>query len=617
MTHLEHSEVRVRLAVCDVLCALATHPHTNYDHLWHQCSGPVLESINTHFDRDALLKRPRRPDPVAATWGDAAAVPLPDDDDTLSVSSNQSYLSDLLQHSYQSMTPGQGELRHDTEGWQCLETSFIALKSMLQSHHAQQYISADLRSLIYTALVHKNRFVRETGFYIVEAMAVHMLPASTHPSSIAALELAPQLRRGLGDNWSMVRYAACVAARAVVLRCDDDAATLQILIPPLLLNRYYVAEGVRNYSQATWRMLVGEQGGRGLAQQHMDAIVEHYLWCCKTSNHAVREAACACIAEVFEKLDVVDHAQRLLRALLVCFRDPSWPVRDAACVALGRCVMAAPGEGAVVLEELCGLLERHLSDNVPSVREDAAVSLGSIDRGGVMGCDTGNPPPHTTASIARAYPETLSSTLKPMLRRLLPAYKAQPTTTTHPPSRPRVARVRNADEDRHLFTNQPMFSCGNLLTTSVGSKAGGCGEDAGGPARAPEPWEVSDGALYLLRELARVDGGVAVEMLPVYATLVRECDWFAQSHKLRETAWTVGRALAEAVGKRAFKQDEMVFENVLIGLARSMRCGAKGCEARSEQFCTWLRNWVGHGVWGGRVQRAGVVGLLGDHILDN
>jgi hypothetical protein len=41
-----------------------------------------------------------------------------------------------------------------------------------------------------------------------------------------------------------------------------------------------------------------------------------------------------------EKVDpsaVRPHVEPLLRSLLLCFKDLGWPVRDAACGALGRC----------------------------------------------------------------------------------------------------------------------------------------------------------------------------------------------------------------------------------------------------------------------------------------
>lgn len=38
------------------------------------------------------------------------------------------FLGQLLQTSYRQQRPGQGELRHDTEGWRYLESSFQALQ---------------------------------------------------------------------------------------------------------------------------------------------------------------------------------------------------------------------------------------------------------------------------------------------------------------------------------------------------------------------------------------------------------------------------------------------------------------------------------------------------------
>ena len=45
----------------------------------------------------------------------------------------------------------------------------------------------------------------------------------------------------------------------------------------------------------------------------------------------MREAACACIAELALKLTtdaMRQHVPRLLHALTICFSDDSWPVRD-------------------------------------------------------------------------------------------------------------------------------------------------------------------------------------------------------------------------------------------------------------------------------------------------
>lgn len=59
--------------------------------------------------------------------------------------------------------------------------------------------------------------------------------------------------------------------------------------------------------------------------------VQFYVTQSEADNHAVREAACACIAELATKLDkdrVRPHVSKLLDTLKVCFQDDSWPVRD-------------------------------------------------------------------------------------------------------------------------------------------------------------------------------------------------------------------------------------------------------------------------------------------------
>lgn len=42
------------------------------------------------------------------------------------LSSPGNFVSDLLKTSYELRKPGIGEMRHGTEGWQALETSFVA-----------------------------------------------------------------------------------------------------------------------------------------------------------------------------------------------------------------------------------------------------------------------------------------------------------------------------------------------------------------------------------------------------------------------------------------------------------------------------------------------------------
>ncbi|CAI8014834.1 hypothetical protein GBAR_LOCUS9256, partial [Geodia barretti] len=98
------------------------------------------------------------------------------------------------------------------------------------------------------------------------------------------------------------------------------------LLPPLCLNRHYVAEGVRLYCQETWK-LVTEMKGVQLVEKYIAQVVEFYISQTEAANHAVREAACACIAELGTKVTpgvLGPHIPDLVKVLLQCFRDDSW-----------------------------------------------------------------------------------------------------------------------------------------------------------------------------------------------------------------------------------------------------------------------------------------------------
>ena len=61
-----------------------------------------------------------------------------------------------------------------------------------------------------------------------------------------------------------------------------------------------MAEGVRIYSQETWRLVttLEEGGGRKLVEKYIEEVVQYYIASTQADNHAVREAACQCIAEL-------------------------------------------------------------------------------------------------------------------------------------------------------------------------------------------------------------------------------------------------------------------------------------------------------------------------------
>lgn len=143
--------------------------------------------------------------------------------------------------------------------------------------------------------------------------------------------LAKHIARGLGDNWSQVRFAASVAARSFCLGTDSNDGTAEVrayaiaqfsvLVPRMCLNRYYVAEGVRLYSIESWALVMKAEG-KALLARHIAETVTYYVSQSNADNHAVREAACHCIAEIALKVDtaaVRPHVTELIDVRLPQF----------------------------------------------------------------------------------------------------------------------------------------------------------------------------------------------------------------------------------------------------------------------------------------------------------
>jgi hypothetical protein len=510
-------------------------------------------------------------------------------------------------------------LKHDTEGWRTLETSFKALQSIMRGGAATfgPLIDDNLVSLLVRSGDHKNRFVRESGYFAIGMLCAIAAPtdkarqdaideagqpgempgtsrtpvpmvetafpggpgsgsgsnsgsssggvigdnaemadsersdASSSSSSETpahratrfadvAATIVPAVARGLADNWSQVRFSACVAARQFLVAyaglphsdsdsdadadSDSDSGDAKKgsralreswecqLVPPLCLNRYYGAEGVRLYSQNTWVQVFGSRG-RGLVERYMNNVVDFYTQCAAADNHSVREAACACIAELASgKVDlklVETHAKRLLETLVVAFRDESWPVRDAACLASADFVSSFPvrvksdADWAPAVEELWVLWTDHLADNIWSVREDSAVALGRVMR--ALGNSAQDRVLATTAGFLRKA-KTQSAD----------GGDAKFSGLSDAPAVFSVAAQRHARvNDVALHSDQQAFSCGSLAPKL--KAGGGCSDHSF--RRPAQAWEHSDGAIYMLRELARVAPEKGVLLLPILADI--------------------------------------------------------------------------------------------------
>jgi hypothetical protein len=106
-----------------------------------------------------------------------------------------------------------------------------------------------------------NRFVREIAYFVVNAIFETSVGVqqTEHYETFKQFcdKLVPLVSQGLADNWSQVRYASSLCARSFYAAAAGDSEILDkyngSLVPRMCLNRYYVAEGVRVYSNDTWR----------------------------------------------------------------------------------------------------------------------------------------------------------------------------------------------------------------------------------------------------------------------------------------------------------------------------------------------------------------------------
>jgi len=102
-----------------------------------------------------------------------------------------------------------------------------------------------------------------------------------------------------------------------------------------------------------------------------------------SDNHAVREAACACLGELARKVDsqaLSPHVPSLLEVLKKCFHDERWHVRDAACLASGTFFLNFPAECKYQVEQLYPLFLENLEFPISIVRQGAAAALSNVVR---------------------------------------------------------------------------------------------------------------------------------------------------------------------------------------------------------------------------------------------
>jgi hypothetical protein len=171
------------------------------------------------------------------------------------------------------------------------------------------------------------------------------------------------------------------------------------------------------------------------------------------------------------------------------------------------------------------------------------------------------------------------------------AFPGMENTTQFGVSGPRKDTTAAKDETAK-HTDQPMFSCGSLAPKL---RAGGCMDH--GFSRSKEPWEASDGAVYLLRELSDSAADTVKPRLEALCDLAT-MRHFEHAPKLRETVWACVPVIARRLGKQAMKPH---LEALLDPLFRDLNCGAQLCECAAGACVAALRDWLGVNVLAARL----------------
>lgn len=492
----------------------------------------------------------------------------------------------------------------DTTGWKALETSLHALAAysdapFLTFTGSDDDIDIDMliEALEHCAANHINRHVRAASLQAIERLISNHFSANQILSGLIQPRISNVLSITLSDNWSQVRMAASTLCRTlfeVLLRNDCTQEDLQVFYPDLLprmcLNRFYLAQGVKIYSQKTWEIILGNKGIETVAN-NIGRVAKYYVECCDADNHVVREAACQAVAELAKKVgshpefatQLEPFVPMLLQALLMCFHDESWPVRDEACTACGTFAKAYPSVAETELPLLYSRWTEQVTDQIWSVREGAAIAL---------------------SDAMCAYGKDFQRKLINLMHELLPGAKDEPPMS--------MEEYKARQNDINAHTNSQLYSCGSLAPKL---KKGGCSDCI--VTRPKAPWERTDGAIYLLREIC-VNKEVPIDdsdLMPLMVELVDavRVKHFPQADDLRATLWKCLPVMAKGLGKKRFKGKYL--NMFLDSMVNSLERGNPASQHAASLCAKELGTLVGNMIFMGRVRE--VVGDSGEQIVES
>eukprot|EP00347_Sterkiella_histriomuscorum_P007190 403349918 len=488
--------------------------------------------------------------------------------DELIQQTNELHPSEQLTHMGQTVNKDQ--LLKQNKINKAIEGILLVLKSIIEPVGIHYFDRKQIEKMIEFCSNHSNRHIRE----LIQQLILVVL-SSVQKDKVESFDLiyyANFISQGMADNWSQVRFAASHSARKIYeLASEDQKQSIdKLLLPRICFNRHYMAEGIKIYNQDTWKQVVGQEGKQYLAKLN-EEVTEFYITQLKSENFQVREVATECLDEIFKNVASQQlnaykpKLNRIVSNLLESIKDIQWQVRKGVAITLSEIfkIYDISDFEKEQLEAVQQLALKYLSENIPTVREACAILCGVI---------------------ALKNQDFKAELLKYLQENLLKAKQQQPIKPFS--NIPYGVKFDVDSKTQVEEQKQPALIIPNVATHLQGI------EDPGF-ARQQELWELSDGSVYLLREIVKqLDQKELSKMLQNLPDL-GFLDQFTESSLLKENYFKSLNEIIKSVGKKVFRP---YLELFLDSAFRSAKDDRYNCQFPAQQFIMTLIKEYGEGI---------------------
>lgn len=387
----------------------------------------------------------------------------------------------------------------DPEVFPILETCSQTIQTLAALKFTELTETQAERLLEVVKTDHRSKALREISQLILTDICCKA------PSALLArLTILPDLCQGLEDSWSPVRLQALHAVKAYISHLHSIPETHEaLLLPRICINRHYPAEGLRTLALETWRSYVGELG-RSRLVAHISAVCQFYEAQSRAETAAAREAACHCIAELATKIESLAHES--LSSFVPSLLSASLACTEDADWGVQDAASLACAE----------LVCAFLAESTTHIQEVKTMWLKRLSDQRVSMRE------HSAYGLVKAATQ-------------------QSDIWTDIDTYIRTNGAKAREQSTYERSNPPR----SQSSTDV------------------YPWELSDGCVFLIRELASSKAEIASTHIPLLADLARLKDFSAHVF-LKDSIWKSLPVIAAGLGKRRFKDYLELFIEELL-----------------------------------------------------